>query len=75
MQDIKIRKKQEIKTPIKTVDRKSIYKEKLKENFYNIKKKSNNNTKEDEENIRQKFIFKYTHNYTIIQYISLFDSK
>ena len=55
MQDIKIRKKQEIKTPIKTVDRKSIYKEKLKENFYNIKKKSNNNTKEDEENSPNKY--------------------
>lgn len=50
MQDIKIRNKQEIKTPIKTVDRKSIYKEKLKANFYNIKRKSNHNTKEDEEN-------------------------
>lgn len=55
MQDIKIRKKQENKTPIKTVDRKSIYKEKLKENFYNIKKKSNNNTKEDEENSPNKY--------------------
>lgn len=50
MQDIKIRNKQEIKTPIKTVDRKSIYKEKLKANFYNIKKKTNYNAKEHEEN-------------------------
>lgn len=50
MQDIKIKKKQENKTPIKIVDRKAIYKEKLKENFFNIKEKANYDTKENEDN-------------------------
>lgn len=50
MQDIKIKKKQENKTPIKIVDRKAIYKEKLKENFFNVKEKANYDTKENEDN-------------------------
>ena len=50
MQDIKIKKKQENKTPIKIVDRKAIYKEKLKENLFNVKEKTNYDTKENEDN-------------------------
>ncbi len=49
MQDIKIKGNQENKTPIKIVDRKAIYRQKLKDNIINIKEKSNYNTKENED--------------------------
>lgn len=48
MANMKIRQKQESKTPIKTVDRKAMYIQKVKENIVNIKDKVNYNMQDNE---------------------------
>ena len=49
MANIKIRQKEKVKTPIKKVDRKSIYKNRLKNNMVKIKEKTKEDTSKSEE--------------------------
>lgn len=49
MADIKIKQKEIGKTPIKNVDRKALYKNRLKNNMVKIKEKTKENTNENEE--------------------------
>ena len=47
MPDIKIKQKEKNEIPIKKIDRKAIYKTKLKDNLINIKERNNTNENED----------------------------
>ena len=46
MPDIKIKQKEKNEIPIKKIDRKAIYKTKLKDNLINIKERNNTNENE-----------------------------
>lgn len=47
MPDIKIKQKEKNKIPIKKLDKKEIFKTKLKDNLINIKERNNTNENED----------------------------